>query len=918
MTGSHIRSLFLDYFAAQGHQKVHSSSLVPAHDPTLLFTNAGMNQFKDVFLGRESRDYQRATTAQKCLRAGGKHNDLETVGFTNRHHTFFEMLGNFSFGDYFKKEAIAFAWDLMTSPQWLGLEKDRLYATVFTSDDEAYEIWRRQIQLPAERIFRLGEKENFWAMGETGPCGPCSEIHIDLGSQASSAGHADCAFPCECGRYVELWNLVFMQYDRDSQGRLNPLPRPSIDTGAGLERLTAILQGKTSNYDTDLFQPIIQTAEKLAGTTYGRGALGRGLNTDISLRILADHARAGTFLIADGVAPANEGRGYVLRKILRRAIRHGRLLGIEGAFLQTLADAVIGEMSAAYPELDSARGLIERTLSAEEDRFTHTLQLAMKELDHARVRMPDGGIVEFGNFKTQLRGPDQRVAHGNAPVILGEGAFKLYDTFGLPWDLLAEIAGERGFEVDRAGFDAAMEEQRQKARASWKGAEKSVANPVYQQLAEASPTRFEGYETLASDGCKLIALIRNGRLVDSAQPGEMPGENAGETLEAVLDHTPFYAASGGQIGDRGIFAGASGHPLAQVLDTYAPVSGLTVHRIQLLEPLKTGAMVRAEVDPGRRAAARRNHTATHLLHAALRSALGTHVKQAGSVVDPEHLRFDFSHFAPVGDSELEEIEARVNREIWSDTAVQTEVLPLEQALATGAMALFGEKYRAQVRVVSIGDFSRELCGGTHCARTGEIGSFRIVSEASVAAGTRRIEALTGEAAWRQAREQDRALRRLGQLLHSSGDQIPQQVETLVRERQRLEQELDRARMKAAQSGSASQRRHIQGVQVLALRCDQLGRAQLRQLLDENRQKLGSGVVALGSLQEDGKTALLVGVTPDLIPRLPAGKIVKSLPGITGGGRADLAEAGGREPARLDEQLEAVYAVVEQMLLKNGN
>ncbi len=832
MTGSQIRSLFLDFFASQGHRKVHSSSLVPAHDPTLLFTNAGMNQFKDVFLGRESRDYKRATTAQKCLRAGGKHNDLETVGFTNRHHTFFEMLGNFSFGDYFKKDAIAFAWRLMTSPQWLGLEKDQLYATVFTTDDEAFELWRSVAQVPAERIFRLGEKENFWAMGETGPCGPCSEIHMDLGPQASASGHAGCAFPCECGRYVEIWNLVFMQYDRDLQGNLNPLPRPSIDTGAGLERLTAVLQGKTSNYDTDLFQPIITRAESVARIRYGAAA-----GSDVSLRILADHARAGTFLIADGVVPANEGRGYVLRKILRRAIRHGRLLGIEGAFLPALAEAVIAEMRAAYPELDACRAPIERTLAAEEDRFTHTLQLAMKELDNVPVQLPNGKTAEFGRLKTKFLSPEERQhrrqAGGSAPVILGEGAFKLYDTFGLPWDLLAEIAGEHGFEVDRAGFDAAMEEQRQKARASWKGSEKTVAQPVYQQLVEISPTRFEGYESLSGENCKIIALIRNGQSVNSLQLEAKPGESAGVTLEAVLDHTPFYAAGGGQIGDRGIFADASGQPLARVLDTYAPVSGLTVHRIELLEPLQTGSLVRAEVDAGRRAAARRNHTATHLLHAALRSALGPHVKQAGSVVDPEHLRFDFSHFAPVGDSELEEIEASVNREIWSDTAVRTEVLPLEQALSTGAMALFGEKYRAQVRVVSIGDFSRELCGGTHCARTGEIGSFRIVSEAGVAAGTRRIEALTGEAAWRQAREQDRTLRRMAQLLHAAGDQLPRQVETLVRERQRLEQELSRARMQAAQIGPG-QRRRVQGVQVLALRCAQLDRSQLRQLLDENR------------------------------------------------------------------------------------
>ncbi|MGH9534207.1 MAG: alanine--tRNA ligase [Terriglobales bacterium] len=888
MTGSDVRRRFLDFFAASGHKILPSSSLVPAHDPTLLFANAGMNQFKDVFLGLEKRDYLRATTAQKCVRAGGKHNDLEHVGFTHRHHTFFEMLGNFSFGDYFKKDAIAYAWELVTAPSGYGLDRRRLYATVFDDDQAAYDLWTGGIGLPQDRVFRLGEKDNFWAMGETGPCGPCSEIHMDLGPGASETGHQDCRFPCDCGRYLEIWNLVFMQFDRDAQGRLTELPRPSIDTGAGLERLAAVLQGKISNFDSDLFQPLIAAAAERAQTRYGASPKG-----DVSLRIIADHARATAFLIADGVLPGNEGRGYVLRKIMRRGIRHGRLLGIEGAFFDAMARVVGEHMGDAYPELAAALPRITPVVRAEEERFARTLALALRELE---PHLAAGG-----------------------PRLEGAVMFRLYDTFGLPLDVMEEIAKERGMTLDVAGFEAEMEAQRTRARASWKSAEKATASPLWRELA-ATPTVFEGYETTYSRGCRIVALARGGAgRPGAAQPERVGAVAAGEEAEVVLEHTPFYAASGGQIGDRGQWLDAQGI-VADVLDAYAPVAGLTVHRILARRPLREGAEVEAAVDAHRRDATRRNHTATHLLHAALRQVLGPHVKQAGSVVEPGRLRFDFTHYAPLAPEELEEVERLANERILENIEVTTEILPLEKALATGAMALFGEKYREQVRVVRVPGFSQELCGGTHVRRTGDIGLFRVAHEGGVAAGVRRIEALTGEGAWLDARQARERLHQLGQLLRAAEPDLPAAVERLLAEQRRLERELREARMQAAQRSAqrasqadgAARRRQVAGVTVVAHRADGLDRGQLRNLMDELRRQVGSGVVALGAAV-DGKTALLIGVTNDLKDRLPAGKIIKALPGVAGGGRPDLAEAGGKDPAALDGILDAVFPAVEQVL-----
>jgi len=903
LTGSEIRRRFLEFFQARGHKIVPSSSLVPHGDPTLLFTNAGMNQFKNIFLGLERRDYTRATTVQKCVRAGGKHNDLENVGFTQRHHTFFEMLGNFSFGDYFKDEAIALAWELLTSPAGLGMDAGRLYATVYTEDDQAEAIWRNAIGLGADRVFRLGAAENFWAMGDTGPCGPCSELHYDQGPAASELSHADCRFPCECGRYVEIWNLVFMQYERDGAGTLTPLPRPSIDTGAGLERLTAVLQGKRSNYDTDLFQPIIAAAARRAGRQYGSDE-----RDDVSLRILADHARAATFLVHDGVVPGNEGRGYVLRKIVRRALRHGRALGIEAAFLHELTGVVADQMTDAYPELEESRARVAAVVRGEEERFAQTLALALREMERLPLQLPGGGQTPVSAMSTRTG-----TAAGTAPPLLAGGdVFRLYDTYGLPLDLLREIASERGFALDEAGFEREMEEQRRRARRSWKGGEQTSAAGVYLELAAAGRTRFEGYEATSGRDCQIRALIRDGQRVESV--------SAGAELEAVLDHTPFYAASGGQVGDRGVWTTASGLA-AEVLDTYAPVSGLTVHRIRARLPLRVGERVEAEVDVARRDATRRNHTATHLLHAALRRVLGTHVKQAGSVVDPDRLRFDFTHFSPLTAEQTEEIERLVNAEILRNEAVMTEILPLEAALESGAMALFGEKYQEQVRVVAVAGFSKELCGGTHARRTGDLGLFKVAYESSVAAGVRRIEALTGEGAIAQFRAATAQLHRLAALLHAQPSELSGSLERLLAHQHQTEEENQRLKMQAARSsaGAAERQRDVDGVSVLTTRVDGLDRAQMRALVDQLRARHPQGVIALGSAPEDGagKAALIVAVSAELSRRVPAGAVIKAIPGATGGGRPEMAEGGAKEAGQIDALLEAVGTAVAQALIASA-
>jgi alanyl-tRNA synthetase len=917
LTGSEIRRKFLDFFIEKGHREVHSSSLVPQNDPTLLFTNAGMNQFKDVFLGLEKRDYSRATTSQKCVRAGGKHNDLENVGFTNRHHTFFEMLGNFSFGDYFKKDAIAYAWELITSPKWFGISKDKLYVTIFKGengverDAEAYDLWLGQ-GIAKDRIYEFGAKDNFWQMGDTGPCGPCSEIHYDMGPIASDQSHTDCAFGCDCGRYVEIWNLVFMQFDRDSSGKLTPLPKPSIDTGAGLERLASVLQGVISNYETDLFTPLIKRAAELTGTgtkhvgtaapavqAERSSAPTAGTHGAASLRVIADHSRAATFLISDGVIPSNEGRGYVLRKIIRRAITHGRLLGQNKPFLHQMVFAVRDLMQDAYPELKETAERVSKAVLAEETRFAHTMEIGLKKLEDDLRPL----------IESTRKDPSSKAVYS------GEKAFKLYDTFGMPLDFIQDAARDQGITFDQAGFDAAMEEQRQRAKASWKGAAKQTANPEYQKLPASD---FEGYHRTRADSAEVLALLKNGHGVEELEPGEQG--------EAILDHTPFYAEAGGQVGDRGWFYSDDHNTMvAEVTGTYYPIQGVRAHKIVAKQPIHVGDKVDAVVDTGVREATMRNHTATHLLHAGLREVLGKHVKQAGSLVAPNHLRFDFSHFTAVEDEELQDIEDLINKEVLRNIKVETiENVPIDVAVNEyHAMALFGEKYGDKVRVIRIGDFSTELCGGTHTAATGEIGLIKILKEGSVSSGVRRVEAVTGEGSLHHFRK-DHQLENVVAALagHAEADSpanaLKLELDKKDAEIKRLARELDQARMKSASSSVASTAekiREVKGVKVLAHRVDNLERSQMRTLVDQLRDKVGSGVVVLGSAT-DGRVALIAGVTKNLTGRIQAGKIIGQVAqkvGGKGGGRPDMAEAGGDKPEALDAALNDVYNVVESML-----
>jgi len=949
-TGNEIREMFLQFFEGKGHRRVHSSSLVPHNDPTLLFTNAGMNQFKDVFLGAEQRPYNRATTSQKCVRAGGKHNDLENVGFTRRHHTFFEMLGNFSFGDYFKADAIAYAWELVTSPEWFGIDKNRLYVTIFKGengvprDTEAYNLWRSQ-GVPAERIFEMGAKDNFWQMGETGPCGPCSEIFYDMGIEASETGE-DKPFGEDDQRYVEIWNLVFMQFDRSLQApsisvnpsqrgpalkgghpersegsafapplepRLELLPKPSIDTGAGLERLAAVLQGKLSNYETDLFTPLITKASELTSTPYGDGST----PGDASLRIIADHARAATFLISDGVNPSNEGRGYVLRKILRRAIRHGRLLGQQQPFLSEMIFAVRDEMLSAYPELASNAERITKVVSGEEQQFARVLAsgaVIMEEmLEKARQEssipftLPEAvSSAAFAELARRLEQP---------ATFKGNLAFYLYETYGLPLDFMMDAARDRDMAFDLPGFEQARAEEQARARASWKGGAKQSASPVYRDLAK---TNFEGYTQLTSTGCEVLALIQNGTGV--------PAAAAGEEVEIVLDHTSFYADSGGQQGDHGVLLSDDHNAVvADVTGCVQPVQGVRAHRATLRLPLKVGDRVDTVVDATRRRATQRNHTGTHLLHAALREVLGPHVKQAGSLVDPTRLRFDFSHFAPIADEELQEIEDMVNRETLANSRVDTLVdVPIDAAVNQyKAMALFGEKYGDKVRVVKIGDFSTELCGGTHTGATGEIGVLKLLGESSVSSGVRRIEAVSGTGALAEFRR-GYAASQLATQLGGSAETDPAvalrtRFTAQEEELKKLRRELDQARMKQAASAiadAASAAVEVQGIKVLAQRVDNLDRGQMRTLVDSLRTKLVSGVVVLGSVDADGKVAIVAGVTKDLTARVQAGKVVGAvakLVGGSGGGRPDLAEAGGKDATALPAALAAAPGIVGGLL-----
>ena len=916
-SGNEIREAFLRFFETKGHRRVHSSSLVPANDPTLLFTNAGMNQFKDLFLGAERREYSRATTSQKCVRAGGKHNDLENVGFTRRHHTFFEMLGNFSFGDYFKKDAIGFAWELVTSPEWLNIPKDRLYVTIFEGDpangvprdDEAEGYWI-EAGVPKERILEYGLKDNFWQMGETGPCGPCSEIFYDMGIEAAETPGVDLPFGKDEARYVEIWNLVFMQFDRaavvdpattKTSYTLTPLPKPSIDTGAGLERLAAVLQNSVSNYQTDLFTPLIERAESLTATV-ARYAPDEHTIVDLtpsevgmsddpgaaSLRIIADHARAATFLINDGVLPSNEGRGYVLRKILRRGIRHGRLLGQEQPFLYQMVYAVRDLMQGAYPELIDSADRVAKVVLAEEKQFDRVLKIGLTRLNDEL----QGGFT-------------------------GEKAFHLYETFGLPLDFMVDAARDAGVKFDEAGFEAAKESEQARARASWKGGSQKSASPAYRELPK---TDFLGYKQLTAQGAEVLAIVKDGVGV--------PAAAAGDLVDVVLDQTSFYGDSGGQVGDTGWFTSADGNTtVAEIEGVVLPVQGVRAHKALLKESLAVGDHVRTVVDQERRDAIRRNHTGTHLLHAALRQVLGTHVKQAGSSVHPDRLRFDFSHFAQVADEELEEIESIVNREVLADAKVDTiEDVPIDVAVNEyHAMALFGEKYGDKVRVVKLSDgFSTELCGGTHTKATGEIGLIKIVSEGSVSSGVRRLEAITGMGAL-DAFRQDFAVSQIVTQLappaegSSLSDSFRAKLAAQENELKQLRRELEEARMKSAAGAldeALGKAVDVKGVRLVTLRADSLERGQLRTLVDNLKQKLGEGVVVLASAQPEGKVALIAGVTPGLTKRIQAGKLVggvAKLVGGSGGGKPEIAEAGGKDQAGIDAALKAVAGIVGELL-----
>ena len=849
MTGHEIRQSFLDFFAARGHRPVRSSSLVPHDDPTLLFTNAGMNQFKDIFLGQEKRDYSRATTAQKCVRAGGKHNDLENVGYTRRHHTFFEMMGNFSFGDYFKAEAIDFAWELITKTY--GMSKDKLYVTVFREDDEAEELWQKVTGIAKSRIFRLDEKDNFWQMGDTGPCGPCSEIHFDLGAENAAPGHEHEAFPLDGGgRFVEIWNLVFMQYDRSPEGVLTPLPRPSIDTGMGLERVAAILQGKVSNYECDLLEPIRQRAQALFGKPVKAA----------TLNICADHARAAAFLIHDGVVPANEGRGYVLRKIMRRGMRHARMEGLQDPFLHKLTAFVADFMKPAYPELLESVDRVSRIVREEELRYANTFLVA-ERIFHDEAKSAQGGMIP------------------------GPAAFKLYDTYGLALDEQQDMARDLNLTIDTDGFQSAMEDQRTRARASWKGAEKAHVNPALQPVKDGyGETRFLAYQHTEAVGKVLYA----------------------SDTEVVLDQTPFYADSGGQVGDHGVLLDAeTGDKLAEVTGTVYGLPKLIVHKVQWLQPLGERTNLLARIDTERRAATRRNHTSTHLLQAALQSVLGKHIKQAGSVVDATRLRFDFTHYAGLSAQERTAVERIVNEHILQNTEVTTTVMDIDTALKTGAMALFGEKYGDEVRVVNIPGFSRELCGGTHVSRTGDIGVARIVYEGSISAGVRRIEAVTGPEAVIHA-------------LVANTTELQAELDRTKEAQKLLERQVAQMKEQIAHAKSGSlegEARDVGGVKILAARVDGLDRAQLRNIADAFRGKWPSAVIVLASV-EGGQIAIITAVTKDLTSKVHAGKLLGTVAqavGGKGGGRPDLAEGGGTDVEALAAALDHVHTTVSASL-----
>jgi alanyl-tRNA synthetase len=872
LSGADIRSLFLSYFEQKGHRVVPSSSLVPASDPTLLFTNAGMNQFKGIFLGEEVRDYKRATTAQKCVRAGGKHNDLENVGYTTRHHTFFEMLGNFSFGDYFKEKAIEYAWELITVQY--GVDPQRLWITIFDTDDDADLLWQKVAGVSPSRIVRMGEKDNFWSMGDTGPCGPCSEIHIDLGPD-HGCRRPECKLGCECDRFIELWNLVFMQYNRDASGTMTPLPAPSIDTGMGLERMAAVLQGVNDNYESDLLRGIIDFTAKMAGIGNIHDPVVKG-----SLRVVADHLRAMTFLIADGVLPSNIGRGYVLRRIMRRAMRHGKRLGFEQPFLFDAAKAVVQEMGEAYPYLREKSGFVAQIIKGEEARFSQTLGRGLKLLEQAMESLPENGELP------------------------GEVVFRLYDTYGFPVDLTEDVARGRNLRLDKLGFEREMERQRELSSGKLPGSQE--INDVYRQLFdEVGETYFEGYESLDGRG-RVLALIREHKRVESAR--------AGDTVEICTHATPFYGEAGGQLGDQGEICLNGSRIL--ISDTKKYFNGLIIHHGQVeTGDIRVGDEVTLRVDGSLRQATRLNHTATHLLQKALQTVLGDHVRQLGSLVAPNRLRFDFAHFAPVKADEIARIEAMVNGQILENLAVETRVMELDEAKASGAMALFDEKYDPIVRVVSVGNFSQELCGGTHVRATGEIGLIKIVAESSIASGIRRIEALTGLNALAHFATLEGELLAIGQSLKGTPGQILEKVEKLLLRQKELEQELEKLQAKVALQLTdelLQSARDIQGIKVIAARVGLKNVKDLRALSDTLRVKLGSGIFLIAA-EVEGKLMLLIGVTDDLTKRFQAGKLIQEVAkvvGGSGGGKPNLAQAGGTMPEKFEEAKALFYALIE--------
>jgi len=867
-----LRRAFIRYFELHGHQAVPSSALIPQADPTLLFTNAGMNQFKRVFLGEDTRAYKRAVTVQKCLRAGGKHNDLENVGYTRRHHTFFEMLGNFSFGDYFKEDAIQFGWEFLTHT--VGLAKDRMWVTIFRDDDDADQLWKK-VGVPPSRIVRCGEKDNFWQMGDTGPCGPCSELHFDQGPSVPGDDRPN----GEGDRVIEIWNLVFMQFNRDARGTLHPLPKPSIDTGMGLERLAAVAQGVYSNYDSDVFTPLLSAVAARAGVRYGEKD-----QTDRSMRVVADHLRAITFLMADGVLPSNEGRGYVLRRILRRAARHGRLLGIVEPFLYELTAAVVSQMAEVYSEVQGAAATIAEATRGEEERFIATLDQGLPILNEMMAKASSAG----------------------SKVLSGSEVFKLYDTYGFPMDLMAEACREQGMTLDEAGFDQAIEEQRNRARRTG-GFEQETTRPAVSELAgRVGATKFIGYDRL--EGESLVqAILKGDRLVKEAAEGD--------EVELVLDVTPFYAEGGGQVGDQGVLTGRDGQ--VKITETMRPAPTVILHKGTVTKGrIREGEQLHMTVNATTRHDAQRNHTATHLLHAALRDMLGPHVKQYGSLVGPNRLRFDFAHFRPLSSRDVDEIETVVNNEVRKNERVATEVMSIQDAVAKGALAFFGDKYGEQVRVVTVESFSKELCGGTHCRQTGDIGLFRIVSETGVAAGVRRIEAQTGSGALTHMKTLETDVRELSDLLKVGQSELAAKTRKILTQLKDKERELEELKLKMA-GGSAVDTtvKMVAGIQVHVQRTDGLDVNGMRALADQLRDKLKSGVVALGAAN-DGKVSLLVIVTKDLIDRLKAGDLIKEMAaevGGTGGGRPEMAQAGGKDPARLDGALEKVFGLVERTL-----